>query len=537
MISASNQIGSGATNTTLAVTASFTLDANDLCILWVASNASGGGPVPTVDNDNGRTWAQVGPVGSLGNYRWYCYRTQQPLATTGAVTIHFATQVAVVYWWADKFAGAWNSGDNGASAVVQWKTGSDTTGTLTSYTIPALAALRAGSASYASFLPASFGALPTPEPGWTGLRLGSNFTSEWTLNGDTTASLSWPSASIVAGMSLEIAAAPTIAPAGIGTLEAVGSMALAVGISMTGIASAEALSAPALGASLATTGIASSEAFTSPALNLLLGPSGIASGEVFGLAALSTRLSGFSGVATAEALGAPVLSASLAALGIASSETFGLAALSTRLSGFAGVPSAEACGVPVFSVSFGLPGIASSEALGVPSLGFGLQPLGIGSAEALGAPVLGAVVAPLGIGPSSAIGEPSLSSDIAPLGIASISTVAGDLPTITLTIDLDGAGIDSMSVVGQPTLARALGLPGIPSDEAVGWLYVGTGVMQFIDLSGAGIATAEALGEPTIMQWQNFAAVDATIAQADGWLAALETASGTYDGILTRRND
>src|SRR5262252_3889178 len=263
---AQNLVGTGATNVSVITSPSMTPTPYGLLILSVATNASGGGPTPTVDTANGITWTPFGSVLSISNYRWHLFRALPSAPTAGPITIRTPTQMSVCYYWCDQFLGASQAGVNGAGAIGQMKSASDTTGTATTLTLPTMAALVADAATYASFLPANFGAVPSPRPGWTQLRGSTNFYSQWINPGDPIASLAWQSASICVGQSFELipAASQTITvTAGIPTGEAFGTPRISATliVQATGIPSGEAFGVPMLALALAAVGIPSGAAF------------------------------------------------------------------------------------------------------------------------------------------------------------------------------------------------------------------------------------------------------------------------------------
>lgn len=433
-ISASNLTSGGVNNPTLITTSPIAPNPYALLTLWVASNASGGGPIPTIDAANGILWEQQGSTWSLGNYRWLLFRAMPAAPTSGPVTIRLPAQALVVYYWLDQLMGVVQTGNNGFGAFAQSRNASDLTNTLTSFTLPALAALAAGSASYAAYLPSGFGGVPTPRAGWTQVRGASGYESQYTLNGDTVSSLSWPTASMIAGVSAEILAAPnqTLTPTGIASGEAFGTPKLAITVAPAGI-DEEAFGTAALQLAIAATAIASAEAFGTPQLAGSITPPAITSAEVFGTPSLAIAVApaGFD----EEAFGVATLQLAIAPVGIASAEAFGSPNVQWAIS----------------------PTGFDEEAFGVPSLTGFVYAVGFDE-EAFGEATIQLTIVP----PENTDGGPHFPSEIG------TPSVGWAISPPSIVDDVARGARDAGEDMGLASLGLAIDVPGIFSTEVFG---------------------------------------------------------------------
>jgi hypothetical protein len=119
-----------------------------------------------------------------------------------------------------------------------------------------------------------------------------------------------------------------IAPSGIASAEAFGTIAITITISPTGIVSAESFGTPSVGFVVAPTSIASQEAFGTPTIipDQSLTPTGIASEEAFGNLSIYSIVSVFpTGIASEEGFGnlQITLAQLIIPIGIGSEESFG----------------------------------------------------------------------------------------------------------------------------------------------------------------------------------------------------------------------
>ncbi|MBM3942987.1 MAG: hypothetical protein FJ316_08705 [SAR202 cluster bacterium] len=112
-----NQTGPSDPNSATAVTASVTIGANNLALLWLAQNDGTSG-VPTL-NDLQRTW-EVVTTTEASLQRLTLYRSMQSTATTSVITIT-APAPTPMSWTLVEYSNVDTSGSNGSGAIGQFE--------------------------------------------------------------------------------------------------------------------------------------------------------------------------------------------------------------------------------------------------------------------------------------------------------------------------------------------------------------------------------------------------------------------------------
>lgn len=195
--------GSAATS---FVTGAITPAANSLVLLCIASFRTGAIPPEPTITGGMTTWTLVNTINFNTDQRISVYRAQQASVGSGAITLDFgAISIATVGWAVYEFTGAKTSGVNGADAVVQ--SGSNTN-SLASITNTLAAFASSLNMAFGTFFHQSFSDATTPGTGFTqgrqwGVGTGVAF-DEWKVN-DPIVSASWANASVNGVVAMEIA--------------------------------------------------------------------------------------------------------------------------------------------------------------------------------------------------------------------------------------------------------------------------------------------------------------------------------------------
>lgn len=184
-------------------TASVTPGANDLILVWIASNVS----LPTSVTGNGLTWVQIT---SIGNFS--VWRSMGASPSTGAITINFGGAQAEIDWIVVDYTGTDTSGTNGSGAIVQSNTNSSASAS--SLTVTLTNAIGSGNAVAAMFSIGTQGATMTAGGSYT--KLGENaaggiigrIAHEWNATGTTTPSMTFSVTDATDGIAVEIAIPP-----------------------------------------------------------------------------------------------------------------------------------------------------------------------------------------------------------------------------------------------------------------------------------------------------------------------------------------
>ncbi len=126
-----NPLTVGSINGGSATTATITVPANHLALMWVAQN-SGSAGVPSL-TDSSRTWAME-KTQLLGIKRLTLFRSLEPVDTVSAITI--TSQPTVFVWSVVEYGNVDTSGSQGSGAIAQSVTKSNSTaGTAASITL------------------------------------------------------------------------------------------------------------------------------------------------------------------------------------------------------------------------------------------------------------------------------------------------------------------------------------------------------------------------------------------------------------------
>ena len=286
-----------------------------------------------------------------------------------------------------------------------------------------------------------------------------------------------------------------IKPSGLSSLEAFGTPLSKIYLLPSGIASGEAIGSPQANRNIKPSGLSSLEAFGTPLNKIYLSPGGIATGEAFGTA-MARHILGPSSVISGELFGQPQLNFKIFGEGISGGEEFGT--LNIYIPGALqtitseGIISGESFGT-LKAVLYLLPsGIASLEGLGSPGVMKTLKPGGIISGEVFGTGRLRMFLLAEGIGSGETIGNQKTVLSLKPDGITSLEGFG----VSRLNLRIFGEGISGAEVFGILKAVLYLLPSGIASLEGLG----GPGLI--LKISPAGIVPGEIFGTPLMVYSQ-----------------------------------
>lgn len=200
---------SSATDANSYTTASITPTANTLILVWITSQLLAGPAAPTLSG-NSLTYVQVNSR-VQGTQRTTLFRAMGATPSAGAITIDFTgvTQSRCA-WSVVEFGNVDTGGTHGSAAVVQSAVDSNAGATSLTVTLAAFGSANNATASGGMHRTTE---ATTPGAGFTEIHdvtiaaESHGMASEWRVDNDTTADMSWTTSSACSAVAVEIAEA------------------------------------------------------------------------------------------------------------------------------------------------------------------------------------------------------------------------------------------------------------------------------------------------------------------------------------------
>lgn len=201
-------VGGSVASSNSYTTASVTLQANTLILLAITLD-NGGTPAPTINTPTmtGVTFVQIGTITDAGGTRrTSLFRTMATAQTTGTITIGLGATLGTdgINWSVDSFSNVDITGSNGANAIVQSNTGTESGGTSLTITLGAFS--NTNNATYGAIgMNANFAI--TAGSGFSQLGQVTNkgqLQTEFDTVNNTSVSWSWTGGAVTEGVGVEI---------------------------------------------------------------------------------------------------------------------------------------------------------------------------------------------------------------------------------------------------------------------------------------------------------------------------------------------